>query len=361
MTMALRPWLLAACMAVGIGCSATSTTQVVTGKISTSGAIAVRAVTDDSVVTAGRVHSDGSFSLALPAGHRYRLELLTTSGVRPILARSGGALSDLQFRVCEPIQPFDCGQIGGNPGPGTGPCDPMTDPSCMCDPSGNCSGGGSGSGGPIMGCDPTTDPLCVCDANGQCVDGNCDPATDPMCGPICEVLPDGTTNCGPQCDPTTDPTCPCTADPNGGLMCPPPPPPPPCDPTTDPMCPCMVDANGTTNCPPPPACDPSTNDCECNPQPDGQMQCWPPPCDPTVDVSCPQPPPPCMDPMDPNSCQDPCMTDPGQCGCATTMNVSSQPPDCWPPPQPPMCDSAGHCDPNGVAPQHAPGDFGCGG
>jgi hypothetical protein len=43
------------------------------------------------------------------------------------------------------------------------------------------------------------------------------------------------------------------------------------------------------------------------------------------------------------------------------MNGSTEPPDCWPDPQPPMCDSAGNCDPNGVAPEHAPGDFGCGG
>src|SRR5689334_14510774 len=110
MKMALRPWLLAACVATGIGCSQTpSSTQVVTGRVTTAGAIAMRAVTGTTVVTASRIHSDGSFSLALPAGHLYRLELLTTRGVRPVLARSGRALSALEFRVCQPTQPFDCG------------------------------------------------------------------------------------------------------------------------------------------------------------------------------------------------------------------------------------------------------------
>src|SRR5215467_5999395 len=115
MTMATRPWLLAACAAAVIGCSGgDDATQVVTGKVTTAGAIAVRAVDGTDVITASRVHSDGSFTLALPAGHQYRLELLTTSGVRPVLARSGSALTNLQFKVCHPTQPFNCGGIGGN-------------------------------------------------------------------------------------------------------------------------------------------------------------------------------------------------------------------------------------------------------
>src|SRR2546422_4946698 len=49
-----------------LGCSGATSTQVMTGRVSTNGAIAVRAVTAaGTVITAGRVRTDGSFTLAL--------------------------------------------------------------------------------------------------------------------------------------------------------------------------------------------------------------------------------------------------------------------------------------------------------
>jgi hypothetical protein len=66
----------------------------------------------------------------------------------------------------------------------------------------------------------------------------------------------------------------------------------------------------------------------------------------------PPPPPPCVDPMDPGTCQDPCVNDPMSCGCPATD------PTCWPPP--PDCDANGNCMPDGsMMPEHPPGDFGC--
>ena len=58
--------------------------------------------------------------------------------------------------------------------------------------------------------------------------------------------------------------------------------------------------------------------------------------------------------MDPNTCKDPCVEDPAQCGC------SSMEPNCWPQPQPPEC-ANGMCDPDGgwMTPEHPPKDFGC--
>jgi hypothetical protein len=184
----------------------------------------------------------------------------------------------------------------------------MTDPMCKppCDPSDpNCGGT----------CDSMTDPNCG---------GPCDPMTDPMCKPPCEP---GDPNCGAPCDPMTDPNCP---------------PPPPCDPS-DPSCQMCTDA------------DPN---CKC----DWWMGCEPvPPCDPMIDVMCPVPPPPCDDPTDPNTCKDPCMTDPESCGCAVAENGTMDPApgdgmSCWPAPEPCTMES---CPEDPWAPQHPPGDFGC--
>ena len=68
------------------------------------------------------------------------------------------------------------------------------------------------------------------------------------------------------------------------------------------------------------------------------------------------PDPTCTDPMDPETCKDPCVIDPMQCGCPTMD------PNCWPPPEPPMCPPGAMCDPNGgMTPTNVPSDFGCAG
>jgi hypothetical protein len=335
MTLRTRNLLLALIAAAGVGCTESPSSQVLTGRVGTTGAIAVRAVTTDSVVTAAQVRSDGTFTLALPSGKRYRLEVLTTSGVRHVLANGSGTLSDLTFQVCQPVDPFDIGGIGwGSTGPG--------------------QGGGSGGPGCDPGCDPTTDPDCgglpppPCDPSGT----NCPPPPPPCdpADPNCVPPP-------PPCDPA-DPQCtlpPPPCDPTDPSCVPPPPPPPPwCHP-------------GDPNCvppPPPPCMDPSDPYCMC----DASGQCPPPSCDPSGPTPAgstgpsaggmcpPPPPPPCADPTDPDTCNDPCMSDPASCGCAPGQ------PNCWPPPEPPPCAANGTmCDPSGggMTPDHPPGDFGC--
>jgi hypothetical protein len=364
MRSALTAWLAAACAAVGSGCTEPTKTQVLTGKVTTRDAIAVRAIDGTTVVTAARVRSDGRFTLQLPRGHRYRLEVLTGSGVHNVVRGAGGALGDLEFEVCEPTDPFDMGGFG-EPG-----CDPMTDPDCKpCGPNDpNCM--------PPPPCDPN-DPACIppCDANDpMCVppppcdpsDPNCmtpPPPCAPATDPDCKCYP-GDPNCPPPCDPMTDPSC------GGGGTCDPsdpncvPPPcdpsdpmcaPPPCDPATDPNCKC--DAWSGVCEPVPPPCDPNDPTCACQP---GDPNC--PTCDPMIDATCPTPPPPCEDPMDPDTCKDPCMVDPLSCGCGSdpgTMQPDgtiSEDNTCWPPPEP--CTSDSCSDP--WTPENPPGDFGCG-
>ena len=321
-----RAWMAALCAVVGCT-SSDPPSQVVTGRIDgKQGAVAVRAVVGGEVATAAQVRSDGSFTLVLPAGERYRLEVLTRSGVKHLVTRDGTNLVGVSFEVCAPVEPFSFGTVG-DPGT-TGMCTDPMDPNCMPPPP----------------CDPTTDPSCQPPPPCQPGDPNCPPPpcmdpTDPNCMPP-----------PPPCDPTTDPSCP-------------PPPPPPCDPT-DPMCNCMADGTccqpGDPSCPPPPPppCDPAT-DPNCKPEP------WP--CDPTdpmcdcmADGTCgpactdPTQPgcaPPCTDPMDPGTCQDPCSDDPTSCGCMPSD------PNCWG--EPPTCDDAGCAPGDAVMPEHAPADFGC--
>ncbi len=320
-----KAWLLAVCAMAGIGCSESSPTQVLTGRFTTSGALAVRAVTSDSTVTAAQVRSDGSFTLALPTGKRYRLEVLTTSGVRHVLSQKSGGLTALSFEVCQPVDPWDVGTVGNgmdpNGGGGGTPCNDPNDPMCKC-----------------------TDPM-----TGQ-MDPNCEPP--PPCDPM---DPNCTPGCADPTDPNCDPGCTGPNDPNCQ-------PPPPCDPmdancqpcpSGDPSCGTVCTDPTDPNCipPPPPCADPNDPYCKC----DASGNCPPPTCDPGDPMCPPPPPPPCADPTDPDTCKDPCMADPATCGCAM------EDPNCWPPPQPPECDAAGMCDPGtgGMTPANPPGDFGC--
>ncbi len=316
-----RAWLFAACAAAAVGCTAGDPeTQVLTGRVQTSGALAVRAVTDDTVITAAAVRTDGSFTLALPVGQRYRLEVLTTSGVRHVVATNNGTLTALSFKVCDPSDPFDIGGIGPDAGMGGGDCDPM-DPNCKSIP---CDAGDPSCGDwPCQPGDPSCEPPPMCGPN------------DPMCEPPAPCEP-GDPNCKPPpppCDPN-DPSC--------GWSCEP----------GDPMCdPCAFGTMDPGCQPPPPVCtDPTDPYCAC----DANGECPPPTCAPGDEMCPPPPPPPCSDPMDPNTCKDPCVEDPAQCGCSSTD------PDCWPPPQPPEC-ANGTCDPDGgwMTPEHPPLDFGC--
>lgn len=359
-----KAWLLAVCAVAGIGCTehGSSGGQVLTGRIRTSGALAVRAVSADSTVTAAQVRSDGSFTLALPAHKRYRLEVLTTSGVRHVLGHQSGGFTALSFQVCDPVDPWDVGGIGDGSMPGCDPGDPKCAPPTPCDPT-----------DPDCGtmCNDPSDPNCKPPpCTGDPMDPNCFPPctdpTDPNCGGGC--VPDasgmccqpGDPSCGTMCTDPTDPNCkpdPC-ADPmdptcggGGG-----------CDPATgngmcclpgDPSCGTVCTDPTDPNCmPPPPVCmDPTDPYCKCN----ASGACPPPTCGPNDPMCPPPPPPPCSDPTDPNTCKDPCMADPATCGCS--MNE----PNCWPEPKPPECNSAGMCDPGtgGMTPENPPGDFGC--
>lgn len=319
-----RAWLAAlwgAAFGLGFGChdDGGSSSQVLTGRIDTTGVVAIRAVSGTDVVTAAQVGSDGSFRIALPVGARYRLEVLTASGVRQVLAHQDGTWKGLELKVCVPSDPFDLGTVG--------------DSGTMCDPSDpNCQPGCGDP--PPPPCSDPMDPDCKC---SDPMDPNCQPPPPPTCG-------------GPNEPPCPDEPCADPMDPNCK--------PPPC---MDPMDPnCQPPSCGGPNeppCPDDPCMDPTDPNCKppepcTDPMDPNCMGCWPgdPSCGGTTD-------PVCEDPMDPQTCKDPCVIDPMQCGCAPTE------PNCWPPPEPPMCMGENDdtmCDPGDtVTPSNVPGDFGC--
>ncbi len=329
-------------------CTGDPGTQVLTGRVDrTKGALAIRAISDGDVVTAGQVRSDGSFTLVLPAGSQYRLEVLTSSGVRNVVARDGAGLRDLMFKVCEPRAPFD---VGGIADPGNPMCAP-DDPNCKydCEADGTCPppcDPATNENCPPPPCADPNDPNCKCEADGTCPPPPCEPG-DPSCTPCDQMDPNG--NCPPPPCAPDDPNCmPCAPD-DPSCM--------PCDPSTDPYCKC--DANG--NCgggggmctdPNDPSCAPPCSD-------PNDPNCMPPGCDANGTCECTDPndpgcAPPCADPMDPTSCKDPCVDDPASCGCMAND------PNCWPAPTPCECDSNGMCEPDGtMTPEHVPQDFGC--
>ncbi len=60
--------------------------------------IAVRAIDGQDVVTAAQVRSDGSFTLALPSGNRYRIEVLTAAGVKHLYTMATPACTTSRSR-----------------------------------------------------------------------------------------------------------------------------------------------------------------------------------------------------------------------------------------------------------------------
>ena len=101
-------------------CTEPAGQQVLTGHVGTqSGVIAIRAVSGSKVVTAAQVRRDGSWTLALPVGTTYHLEMLTsTNGVKHVIAGTGGSQHELTFDVCKPQDPWDCGGAGNGSGMG---------------------------------------------------------------------------------------------------------------------------------------------------------------------------------------------------------------------------------------------------
>ena len=186
-----------------LACADGPETQVITGRISSSDATAVRAIDGDGVITAAAVARDGSFELALPASANYRLDVLTSSGVKRLYANGSAGLHELTFQICRAGKPWDVGAVKPSGGEETA-CtpDPM-DPKCAP---------------PTPSCSDPKDPKCA-PPTPPCSDPK-----DPKCAPP------------PPCSDPKDPTCapPSCPDPKNPTCASPTP--PSCSDPKDPKC-----------------------------------------------------------------------------------------------------------------------------
>jgi len=370
--------------------------QTIQGRVDRSGfdgmVLGARIVRGDAVVATSPLDAEGRFTLHVPEGTGYRLEVITSTGPHPTVRLADGSLIAHTFDVCNPVDPFDLGDVyqgdvfpqdwWPEPDPDDPPgCDPNSDGTCT-DPDQPPPDDEPGCGGdrpewcppeiPIEQCwDPCSwDPM-ACEDPCALYPEFCDPCAenpdwcqDPClenpelcedpCGPdgtgcedpcqldpsLCEC-PDGTPNCDPceldpwLCDPCFEypELCdPCLQNPE---MC------DPClkDPS---LCedPCGPDGTGCE--------DP----CLLNPELCDPCVVYPELCDPCIEH-----PELCEDPcyLNPELC-DPCLQDPSLCPCE---DPSTDPDMCWPPDDVP-CDENGVCDPGDCSvPQNPIPDFGC--
>ncbi len=344
--------------------------QTITGRVERTGfdgmALGARVIQGDTVIVTAPLDSDGNFTVAVPPGTGYRLEIVTSTGAHPFVQHAGGELIEHAFDVCDPGDPFDLGDVyqgdsypeewdGEDPGTGCGdppppdwcpadvpeeecwdPClwDPMAceDPCALypetCDP---CAKDPSRCEDPCL----EHPEWCVdpCEEDPSLCEDPC--AIDPT---LC-MCPDGSTNCDP-CEANPEMCDPCVLHPEL------------CDP-------CLED---------PSLCDPCATRPELCEDPDPCML-YPELCDPCVgdpDLCdpCLEHPELCDDPcaLYPEMC-DPCLLDPTLCEspCEPGADGSYDDENCWPVPEDPPCDMNGVCDPDGCAvPEEPIPDFGCG-
>ena len=340
-------------------------TQTLEGRVDRAGfdgiVLGARVVQGDQVVATSRLDADGRFTLRIPEGTGYRLEVITSTGARPTVRLGDGSLIAHTFDVCDPIDPFDLGDVHDG---GSFPDDwwPEEDPD------------DTGNGG---GCDPGPDGTCT-DPDEPPPDPGCDGDKPPWCPP--DVPPD---QCWDPCewdplaceDPcalypeTCDPCAenpewcedPCLENPEWCEdPCENPGPDGSCDPCLEhpELCdPCLENPDMCDPC----VIQPELCDDPCDPDPSQ--------CDPCLEY--PEMCDPCL--LYPELC-DPCLEHPELCECDNPgPDGTCWPPDdgcdyddpntdpemCWPPDDEP-CDANGICEPDDCAvPEFPIPDFGC--
>ena len=90
-------------------------TQKLTGSVQASSfrspVVGVRVVNDSGVVAAAPVGADGAFSLAVPKGTGYRVEVVTREGAFPLGGRGETGLRAMAFDVCSAADDFYVGGV----------------------------------------------------------------------------------------------------------------------------------------------------------------------------------------------------------------------------------------------------------
>ena len=309
-------WLLATAFALGgalqLGCSEPNS-QTITGEIGIADfpgeVLGVRAVRGTNVIASSPLQAS-RFDLEIPTGNGYHLEIVTKTGVHPLVRGHGYA----RFDICEPGLPHDVGSIHY----AEDPCedDPEVCDPCLEDPE---------------ACEPQ-EPPSPCDEDPEA----CEPQEPPS---PCDEDPEA---CEPQ-----EPPSPCDEDPEA------------CEPQ-EPPSPCDEDPEACEPQEPPSPCDEDPEACE--------PQEPPSPCDEDPEACEPQEPPsPCDE--DPEACEpqeppSPCDEDPEACEPGEPPSPCDEAdPECWP--EPPLpCEDPGSSPENcweddGAVCEAVPVNFGC--
>lgn len=167
--------------------------QIVTGRIDgatfKSPISSVRASRAGAVVEAP-VGSDGTFSIAIPAGTGYRIELLAASGQPSLVFPRSAGTVDVAFDVRGGTRPFDLGMVRYVGDTSARPFVFKT------------SGGTDGDGECENGIDPNG-AVCVDDdedEGGACEDHECVDGIDPSNGQECDGGPSANQDDGQEAD-----------------------------------------------------------------------------------------------------------------------------------------------------------------
>lgn len=202
--MSMRPMRLLSLIAFPLlslaACGGSPAPQVVVGRVATTSfpypVDTVRAVRGGRTVAEAPVAGDGAFSIAIPAGDGYRLELAAAGGRAGLVFPRQLGTIERTFNVRGHQAPFALGAVRylGDPASHTYKTTTGADGECQ------------------DGTDPATGAVCVDDHEdgGSCADdsgGNCENGIDPATGLACDGGPAANQDDGTEADgetPTDD-------------------------------------------------------------------------------------------------------------------------------------------------------------
>ncbi len=184
--------------ALAVGCSS-STPQVVSGRVERAGfpaqVDAVRVVRSGSAVVESTVASDGSFSLTIPPGKGYRIELVSSGQPGLVFPRQTGVI-DAAFTIRNGTKPFDLGMVRfvGDAATRTYKQGPATGGDDV-----ECEDGVDPNGAVCVDDDDEEGATCESDGGADCVDG-----IDSATGQECDGGPTANQNDGETDDGESD-------------------------------------------------------------------------------------------------------------------------------------------------------------
>lgn len=194
----MKMQLFAAVPVLLVAACGSNTPQTVTGRVAAASfpypVETVRAVRAGRSVVAAPVAGDGSFSIDIPSGSRYRLEFAAADGRSGLVFPRQLGTIDVTFDVRGHQAPFDLGAVRY-----------LGDPATHTYKTTTGGGAGGGDGECEDGVDPSSGAVCVDDeeTSGTCESqdgGDCEDGIDPATGAECDGGPAANQDDGAEAD-----------------------------------------------------------------------------------------------------------------------------------------------------------------